>query len=181
MPTKTYEWLDGSKYGVPAEDVHAELERIRTKNGGRLTNELVISAAKNKRSLLHPLFCWDDTEAAHQWRLSQSAQMIRSLRVRYVQGPKVEPIVVRAMVGTTKKLDDAETTPSKAVSYVTHDEALGDAEILEGEIARIRSGIASYNKALSTLLKSMGSRRKRTKAVAEAQEQVAAAVELLAP
>lgn len=57
--------------------IQEELETIRSKNNGKLDPEAVVSFAKNPKTALHNRFEWDNTEAAHQWRLQQARQIIR--------------------------------------------------------------------------------------------------------
>lgn len=76
------------------------LERITKRNHGVLTPDAVLADAQDKSSPLHDQFTWDDTEAAHQWRLEQARTLIRSVRVeiqtetktvstvRYVRSPE---------------------------------------------------------------------------------------------
>lgn len=60
-----------------SKKAQAELEEIRKANGGKLSPEAVVEYAKNPKSSLHSQFTWDDGEAAHKWRLSQAAHIIR--------------------------------------------------------------------------------------------------------
>ena len=57
--------------------VRRELERLRKLRGGMLMPEQVVSAARTKSSPLHNSFDWDDTEAAHRWRLEQARRLLR--------------------------------------------------------------------------------------------------------
>jgi hypothetical protein len=61
--------------------ITTELERIRRARGGLLRPEDVVKAAKPKNSPLHNKFCWDDSEAAHQYRLWQARELIVSVVV----------------------------------------------------------------------------------------------------
>lgn len=54
-----------------------ELETIKKSRGGILRAEDVIKFARNKKSALHTRFIWDDTKAAHQFRLCQARDIIR--------------------------------------------------------------------------------------------------------
>lgn len=62
---------------ITREEVKAELERLRRANGGTLLPEQVVNAARPASSPLHGEFQWDNTEAAHQWRLHQARNIIR--------------------------------------------------------------------------------------------------------
>lgn len=55
----------------------AELSFIAQANGGILSPAAVVEYAQDESSALHSCFTWDDTAAAHQWRLSQARQLIR--------------------------------------------------------------------------------------------------------
>lgn len=59
--------------------VKEELERLREQNGGELVQpEQVIEFARlNRDSALHSEFEWNNTKAAHQFRLEQARRIIR--------------------------------------------------------------------------------------------------------
>lgn len=60
-----------------ADSVRTECERIRIANGGRLRAEDMELAARNKSSVLHPMFTWDNDIAGYKWRLTEARQIIR--------------------------------------------------------------------------------------------------------
>lgn len=57
------------------------LRAIADRNGGRLTPELVVEAAKSKDSPLHTHFTWDVKKAAHERWIDQARTLIRSVKV----------------------------------------------------------------------------------------------------
>lgn len=57
-------------------EIVKELSRIAEKRGGILQPSHVVEAARPKSSPLHGQFEWDDSEAAHQFRLWQARQLI---------------------------------------------------------------------------------------------------------
>jgi len=63
----------------------AELHRIADSNDGALLPELVVYSARKTTSPLHSCFTWDNTKAAHQYRLWQARQLIR-VSVQIVPG-----------------------------------------------------------------------------------------------
>lgn len=74
-----------------------ELLRGIYDQGGRLTPALVVDAARPVDSPLHHRFTWDDTVAGERWRQVEAAQLIRSCRIVYAEGPSPEgPRTVRA-------------------------------------------------------------------------------------
>ena len=48
------------------------INAIAARNGGRVTPEEVIDAARRTDSPLHDYFDWDDTSAAHKYRIEQA-------------------------------------------------------------------------------------------------------------
>lgn len=57
--------------------IHEELEQIRKVNGGILRPEDVLAFAVDPSTSLHDKFEWDDTEAAHKYRIEQAREVIR--------------------------------------------------------------------------------------------------------
>lgn len=86
------------------EVIAAELERIYVRDQGLLTPDAVVAEAKNKSNALHNFFEWTDRDAAHQYRLDQARQLIRSVRVNV----------------TTK------TTVIESVAYVHHPDLVSE-------------------------------------------------------
>ena len=56
-------------------EVKKELKMLEKR--GLLKPEDVVEFAKNPKTALHEVFVWDDTEAAHFWRLHQARNLIR--------------------------------------------------------------------------------------------------------
>jgi len=81
-------WKNGARIKVDAVVAHKELERIRKKNGGALDAEAIVEAAKVKKCPLHDEFEWDDTIAAHQFRLVRGREIFRYLVVSYDDAPE---------------------------------------------------------------------------------------------
>lgn len=74
----------------------------RLEREGTITPDAVVEDARNVASPLHDLFEWDDSKAAHEYRLDQARAIIRTVRVvvnidnaqvtsvRYVRDPRCE-------------------------------------------------------------------------------------------
>jgi hypothetical protein len=70
--------------------VALELQRIADESDGVLVPEAVVEAARPEASPLHSRFTWDDSEAAHQYRIWQARQLIR-VTVEIVHEGQKEP------------------------------------------------------------------------------------------
>ena len=85
------------------KQVRDRLEKIRSRNQGVLTPDDVVKDASSKTSPLHAYFTWDDSEAAHRYRLDEARSLIRNVKVEvtttssriaapfYVRDPRVGP------------------------------------------------------------------------------------------
>lgn len=90
-----YQWKFPQLYSVDAQVAGEELERIRSEHNG-LTPEAVVDASTSEDAPLHPVFQWDDKEAAEKYRIIQAQQLIRSISIVVEQPDKQEPVVFRA-------------------------------------------------------------------------------------
>lgn len=54
-----------------------ELDRIASTHGGILQPETIVEEARRPSSPLHSKFTWEDTAAAHLWRLEEARKLIR--------------------------------------------------------------------------------------------------------
>lgn len=61
--------------------IATRLQRIAARNRGLLTPAAVVKDARNKSSPLHKLFEWNDSVAAHKYRLIQARKLIVTVQV----------------------------------------------------------------------------------------------------
>ena len=94
--------------------IREHLHAIREEHG-RLDAELVVSLATYPAHPLHSYFEWDDTAAAHRWRIEQAGML---LRVTYRPDPE-KPTELRAFMAVR-----GEDAPRS--QYVPTSEALAD-------------------------------------------------------
>lgn len=94
-----------------------ELKRIAEENGGLLKPEIVVAEARPRSSPLHSRFTWDNTKAAHEYRLWQARQLIRVV-VEVIDGIKG-----RQEVFVSLTTDRAET------GYRVMTDVLSDADL----------------------------------------------------
>ena len=77
------------------EEYVSELQQSVAQHNGMLRPEDVVEFAKSPATALHTCFTWDDTQAAHNWRLVQARQIIR---VSVIVSPGDPKEKVRAFV-----------------------------------------------------------------------------------
>ena len=94
----------------------AALEALRDEDG-LLHIDTILTAAADPGSVLHGHFEWDDTEAAHRYRLGQARQLIRSQKISV----RIGPAVIRSVAyvpadssGAYRKLSDIAPSSDQA-------------------------------------------------------------------
>jgi len=90
MKIKKFKARTGSPFKKKdAQKIGEELEQIKSKEN--LTPSSVIERAKNKKSILHNLFEWDNSEAAEQYRLQQARSIVNHVvEIVVIRGNEVE-------------------------------------------------------------------------------------------
>lgn len=69
--------------------IQAELETIRQRNAKKLLKVAdVVEFAKDSTTALHRQFTWEDSEAAHRWRLEQARGVIQRFWVTIEENDK---------------------------------------------------------------------------------------------
>ena len=79
-----------------------------------VTPELVLEAATPDEHPLHDEFTWDDTEAAHNYRLNEARSLIRSVKIRPVD-PEAPSDAVRAFVSVRPPSGPSNYQPTERV------------------------------------------------------------------
>ena len=126
------------------------ISNLAASNGGRITPDLVLESANPKDSPIHHLFCWDDTEAAKNYRLLQAQTIIRKIRVSYEQSPE-RTVSVRAYVNVEPRREEEEDQPERGV-YVTLSEALSVDEYRNQLFQCAKRDAAAFRNKYSTLV-----------------------------
>jgi hypothetical protein len=119
-----YQWKKGAHARGDAQVVGEELESLRQSMGGQLTPRDVLEAGSAALSPLHPFFDWDDTSAAHSYRIAQAGDLMRAVVVQVDRTPGQKPLVVRAFVSVS----DSE---SRRPVYTSVADAMSDPVLRE--------------------------------------------------
>lgn len=78
---KKYVWkIPSLSKGVDPNAAIKEIKYIEKKEG-KITPEILVISAKNKNSVLHNLFEWDDSKAAYNYRLQQARTLLNNIDV----------------------------------------------------------------------------------------------------
>lgn len=136
----SYKYADGAVHRVSAQVVGEICERIEAETG-RCTPEDLLNSARNPESPLYKEFEWDDTVAAEKYRIWQSAQLIRHIRIiQSDDAQERQEYRERAFV----------SVPGREGAYVSMDTALHREEyrrhLLEQAKREVKCFIAKYRR-----------------------------------
>lgn len=143
----TFKFRSGCRVpaGVKPDTVAAELERIRRANGG-VKPEDVIEAASDGNSPIHNVFDWDDSTAAHEYRLIQARQLIRAVVVIY---PDTTPR--KMYVHVNRPADDEENDGVSGV-YQPMRLVVQDADMFDMARAALQGKLESARNSVNELM-----------------------------
>lgn len=124
--------------------IRSELDRLKA--GGVIRPADVVEAARDESSPLHDLFQWDDSEAAHQYRLLQARKVLQV----YVVVDEAKGENVRAFVSLTTDRTNAGGG-YRAMAEVLSDDALRE-QLLQDAFVQFKNMRMKY-KSLQQLAK----------------------------
>lgn len=129
---KQYSWANGYQAKIEAEVAAKELERLAGENNGDVPAENLLEASTPKNAPCHNQFEWNNSIAAHEFRLDQARCLIRSVRVVVVSEegePEGEPerIYIRA------------TTEENGSCYITKSKLLSDEDLMHQALTEARN------------------------------------------
>lgn len=86
-----YRWRENTRFNVSAEVVGQRIDAIRNQKGGTIDAADIVEDARTGDSPLHPMFEWNDTEAANKYRLVQARTIICHIMTVPEENPAVGP------------------------------------------------------------------------------------------
>lgn len=104
------------------------LKAIAARDGGRLLPEAVVEEARDEKSPLHGAFCWDDTKAAHLYRLDQAQRLIRKFHVTIKDAGEAIKVPVFIGVSSDREKGKAENPYRLAVDVLKDKNLISVAE-----------------------------------------------------
>lgn len=130
-----YTWRPGSRVSLDAEKAGREMEDVRRQNGGALTPETLLERARSANSAVHAHFEWDDSKAAHQHRLGQAGDLIRSISIDISRSNVEPPKAIRAFVSVER---------DNVRSYTSTIVAMSDSELRRQVLERAWADLEAW-------------------------------------
>lgn len=137
----TYKWAAACRIAektTPAQIAGEALDELQHDEGGTLTPPVVVNAARPIAAPLHPLFEWDDVQAAERHREDQARHIISSIRIiQPRRDPRDEPQMIRAFVNLTE---------GTARGYVPLARVLESEDLLQQAISQAAAELRAFEK-----------------------------------
>ncbi len=112
-----FTWKESRTYSVDPQRIGDELEKIRAASNGALVPSAVVKCASNRKNVLHPLFEWDDRQAATAFRKHQARMIIRGLVIHMDSEEDLPPTgYVNVVIETDEGSEQYYTTAIDAVN-----------------------------------------------------------------
>lgn len=128
------------------------LRSLYDENGGSLTPQIVLTAARPVDSVLHQYFEWDDSAAAEKYRLAQAGNLIRRVKIK-VETSEGDTYDVRAFVHVPATANPAadiadpdDTANAPSATYLPEDVARRDAVAREIVLRQMRRDWTSFKR-----------------------------------
>ena len=95
-----YAFKNGTSYrgAKDPNKIGRALEQIRKSNDGKLKPADVVDRARAETSPLHPIFTWDDTAAAEEYRRWEARELIRQVVIVHPETKESAPAFVNVSV-----------------------------------------------------------------------------------
>lgn len=113
---KGFQWNQNWVNKLAHTDINLVVQELKVieEIHGEITPNLLLESAKNKKSVLHDYFDWDNDAAANKWRLRQASKLLGNIEVRVIQDN--EPKIIRAFVKGSISAFDENKYSYKSIS-----------------------------------------------------------------
>lgn len=142
----TYTWKLNMR--ADAQKVGEELEALHEQHNGLITPQNVVDAAKSEQSEMHPLFTWDDSEAAKLQRQSEARYVMRNIMV-VVHSTGDKSTKEPAQIINIRHLVNATTDQGRG--YIPITTGMADSEIREQILETAIRELAAWQRKYQTL------------------------------
>ena len=145
-----------------ADEVIEELDKIaKNDSDGLIQPERVVEVASDTSSPLHRHFEWDDSEAAHEYRLEQARRLIRSVTIIRVDSPpRYVNVTIQRVGGGSRR------------GYIQTERAVVDPDLYEQVVMDASRGLRSFQIRLQAFAQARKSVDLLDKAIKELTKSV---------
>lgn len=122
MSNAEFNWKIASLLkGTDPKVAYDEIERIKQKHKGELTAEILLNESRPVNSVLHHCFNWNDSDAAHRYRLGQARDILKNITVNIISNGEPKNVRVYEVVKRVEGkglYKNIESFTSEDVEYI---------------------------------------------------------------
>lgn len=140
-----YQWNPGFHNSVAHTNIELVIQELKDIEDvhGKVTPDLIVQSAKNKKSVIHNYFNWDDANAAARFRLQQASTLLRHIQIKVIKDG--ESMYVR-VYETLNRPTVQNTSPEfKRVDLINSDDVIRIKRIIISDLNRIKSKMEMYD------------------------------------
>jgi hypothetical protein len=113
-----YNWkMKGLSKKVDPSIAANELHRLQNVYGV-ITPEIIVNESKNPKSVLHPIFEWDDNKAAFNYRLQQARILLNNIQITVTSDGESKEISVFEVTSFKDGYKSIDTFSPDDIEYV---------------------------------------------------------------
>jgi len=113
-----YNWkMKGLAKGVDPSIAAEELQRLQNVYG-IITPEIIVNESKDPKSVLHPIFEWDNKKAAFNYRIQQARILLNNIRMIIVTDGESKEISVYEVTSYKDGYKSVDSLTSDDIEFV---------------------------------------------------------------
>lgn len=142
LPEKKYQWNQNWPHRVAHTDINLVIEELDAIQSvyGNITPALIVESSKNKKSVLHNYFEWDNSVAADKWRFDQAVKLLGRIEVKTIKDGR--PIIMKAYDITSRS--GFSETKFVASDSLSEKEVKSKILFLISDLNRIKNKLEQY-------------------------------------
>lgn len=116
-----------------------------------ITPTLIVETARDRKSPLHKYFEWDDSKAAHEYRLTQARFLVVSIGIETQDGEREQAFVSVVVDDTHQYMDIRKVAQNQELTEQALDAALRELKYWQAKYERYSSYFGPIFNAISNL------------------------------
>jgi len=139
-------YKQGAQIRCAPELAYHEIERNRKANNGEIDLDKLVKDSKLKDAPLHNDFEWNNSKAAHKFRLEQARKIVRSIEIIRDETPNIQTRAFELAIRRSETPDH----PTRRV-YMSIEDVMQDPVARDELLARAIRDAVSFRKRYSAL------------------------------
>lgn len=143
-PDEKFQWHPDWADRIAHTDINLVIAEIKDIEEvmGKVTPGLLVDSSKNKKSVLHGYFEWDNEKAATNWRLRQASVLLNKIQVKVLKDG--EPKLLHAYAITKRTFGSNADTTYARFDLVTVANIDFIVKVCISDLLRVKNKLTQY-------------------------------------